>query len=109
MEREKIIELRKAIRKAIKQIKTVDGIGLDDIVIGLEKAIADELEQQPDKELFEKVYIRSEEDLPEEDGRYYVHNRGNINEYDLHDSIWLGNMYKEAWLRHYDFYLRPLE
>ena len=73
------------------------------------EAIADELAQQPAKELFEKVYIRSEEDLPEEDGRYYVHNRGNINEYDLHDSTWLGNMYKEAWLRDYDFYLRPLE
>jgi len=29
------------------------------------KAIADELEQHPAKELFEKVYIRSEEDLPE--------------------------------------------
>ena len=32
--------LKKAIKKAVKDIRTVDGIGLDNIVLGLIKAIA---------------------------------------------------------------------
>lgn len=61
------------------------------------------------KEYFEKVYIKTEDDLPKKNGRYLVHTKDNINEFDLHDSTVIGDLYNEAWLRTYDWYLRPVE
>jgi len=60
-------------------------------------------------EYFEKVYIKTEDDLPKKNGRYLVHTKDNINEFDLHDSTVIGDLYNEAWLRTYDWYLRPIE
>jgi len=72
------------------------------------KAIADELlEQQPAKELFEKVYIRSEEDLPKEDGMYFINIKGkgigiNVCRFEVKLDI-------QNWMSNIDWYLRPLE
>lgn len=59
-------------------------------------------------ELFEKVYIKSEDDLPKETGRYFC--------YDNYTEIITALIYepsykddKENWLKHIDWWLRPVE
>lgn len=59
------------------------------------------------EETYRKVVIKTEADLPKEDGWYSVHSIGaNVN--DSHNSCWLGYIYKQAWLRDYDWYLQPV-
>ena len=63
--------------------------------------------QKPDKELFEKVYIRSEEDLPEEDGMYFINIKGkgigiNVCRFEVILDI-------QSWMSNIDWYLRPIE
>ena len=106
--REKIIE---ALKKHCEYIHTHKGGGASMRVIRCSKikAIADELEQQPAKELFEKVYIRSEDDLPEEGKEFITQSnyKGNcdglcwkkIKKYSDGSHTW----------RDIDWYLRPVE
>jgi len=63
--------------------------------------------QQPDKELFEKVYIRSEEDLPKDVGNYPVHQIGFEPDYVM--SMYYNGLSDNFWMQAYDWYLRPLE
>ena len=58
--------------------------------------------------IYVKVIIKSEADLPQEDGWYAVHSKGTNND-DYHSSCSMGNLYKEAWLRIYDWYLLPVD
>ena len=63
--------------------------------------------QQPAKELYEKVYIRSEEDLPREVGNYPVHQIGFEPDYVM--SMYYNGLSDNFWMQAYDWYLRPLE
>ena len=62
--------------------------------------------QQPDKELFEKVYIRSEKDLPEEGIKYQVMYKRPSNKFRFE---YYNKQNKFLWLEDIDWYLRPLE
>jgi len=68
------------------------------------------LNEQPakateDKELFEKVYIKSEADLPKEDGKVILH--CNFDE-TIRYSIFKQE-FKEEWIEVVKWYLRPVE
>ena len=67
--------------------------------------------QKPDKELFEKVYIRSEEDLPKENGMYICMiqdiKQPALLRYDIESKGKYG--YTNQWMKLVDWYLRPLE
>jgi hypothetical protein len=57
--------------------------------------------------IYIKKEIKSKADLPRENDRYAVHSKGaGLN--DLHDSTWM-RLYKDSWLRDYDYYLQPIE
>ena len=57
--------------------------------------------------IYVKKEIKREADLPKENDRYAVHSKGaGLN--DLHDSTWM-RLYKDSWLRDYDYYLQPIE
>ena len=62
--------------------------------------------QKPDKELFEKVYIRSEKDLPEEGIKYQVMYKRPSNKFRFE---YYNKQNKFLWLEDIDWYLRPLE
>lgn len=58
-------------------------------------------------ELYKKVYIKSEEDLPKEDNEYFVY----YKKYGTGSThIYLGNdARKYTWLNDIDWYLQPIE
>ena len=66
--------------------------------------------QQPAKELFEKVYIRSEKDLPKGKGEYFAH-RESDNRLLVIDRFIDSDLEFETsvWIRNANWYLRPLE
>ena len=57
-------------------------------------------------ELFKKVYIKSEADLPEETGEYYSCLNGTIN---YRPFIKGGNIFAEPYWMDIDWYLLPIE
>ena len=63
-----------------------------------------------ERELYQKIYIRSESDLPKEEGKYFVGLKLNGEHIDVY--WWLNNVDKqfqnEYWLNTFDWYLRPL-
>ena len=59
------------------------------------------------KELFEKVYIKSEKDLPKECGYYPVHQKGFEQNYIM--TMFYNGLPDNLWTQTYDYYLRPLE
>jgi hypothetical protein len=61
-------------------------------------------------ELFKKVYIRSEEDLPKKDGNYIVKDRENYNPHYLPFVVSKAviNLNKDFWLNNIDWYLLPI-
>ena len=72
--------------------------------------------QQPAKELYEKVYIRSEEDLPEAGDYLIGFNKNYIGLSDdglrYHRIDKKTNRYSNSpneWLEHIDWYLKPLK
>lgn len=63
-------------------------------------------------ETFKKVYIKSEEDLPKEDGYYIVHSSIFLDTRDAHFVNYTNDNYpeydKKIWMDNYDWYLQPL-
>lgn len=62
------------------------------------------LESEPTAEMFEKVYIKSEADLPTEKERYICH-RLNFGM----DSIGWEKGCSTLWMKNIDWYLRPIK
>lgn len=61
------------------------------------------------EELFKKIYIKTEADLPKEDGNYYTH---SVLDNRYLYKIWFNrdsNIEKELWLTEIDWYLQPIE
>ena len=79
--------------------------GYRDAVKDLRLGADQEKEKVPTKELFEKVYIRSEADLPKEEGWYICSGKGQLRKY-----YWR-NGESDIWIisNRIDWYLRPLE
>ena len=115
--RKEIIEVLKEARKTIKiwhdmgtehfQKEVVWRMYENSPEIKRLDAMIKHLAQQPDKELYEKVYIRSEEDLPREVGNYPVHQIGFEPDYVM--SMYYNGLSDNFWMQAYDWYLRPLE
>ena len=70
------------------------------------------------KEYFEKVYIKSEDDLPKEIGRYFVYVKDvgedtydwvNTNGENAVEEYWNGQFQEDYWINTFDWYLRPIE
>lgn len=62
------------------------------------------------KELFEKVYIRSADDLPKEDGVYFVAKKNNLKSNGLKPLIFTTiKITKKKWLAEIEYYLLPVE
>ena len=57
------------------------------------------------KELFKKVYIKSEADLPTEDGWYSVFNKRRIGGF---GSSYYSQELKELWIKDIDWYFQPI-
>ena len=64
--------------------------------------------QQQNREYYEKVYIRSEEDLPEEEDLYPVQKKDTVVDWELWETS-KDKGYIDVWLRDIDWYLRPLK
>ena len=58
---------------------------------------------------YKKVIIKSEADLPKEHEGWYSAHEKVRSENDYNHVYWLGSIYKDAWLRNYDYYLLPVE
>jgi hypothetical protein len=66
------------------------------------------------KELFEKIYIKTESDLPKEDGFYFCWLKGDKDDGTIHyreftfynTDDWHN---EDMWLKDIDWYLRPVE
>ena len=76
------------------------------------------LESEPDKELYEKVYIKSEADLPQDTGRYFCHQKSRLPEYAYDACEWYEynitdhenrKYQRNLWLTSFDWYLMPCE
>ena len=64
--------------------------------------------QQQNREYYEKVYIRSEADLPEEEDLYPVQKKDTVVDWELWEPS-KDKGYIDVWLRDIDWYLRPLK
>jgi len=98
----------KKIKKLEEYIKYLKSI------CGIKSISSDRYESELasiDKEIFEKVYIRSEEDLPEENGMYICMiqdiKQPALLRYDIESKGKYG--YTNQWMKLVDWYLRPLE
>jgi len=60
------------------------------------------------KEIYEKIYIKSESDLPKKTGNYFVAEKDN-NKYIFLCSFECNNVMSKLWLRDIDWYLQPIE
>ena len=60
------------------------------------------------KEIYEKVWIKSADDLPKREGTYFCHVKGVPNgEKGMDIFDWSNNSYE--WINTFDWYLRPIE
>jgi len=122
MERSKIIEV---LKEAKETIKTWHNMGQEEENIKGTmwdiynrnspemkrlNAMIELLEQQPAEELYEKVYIRSEEDLPQKEGAFYAYLKEDemcYLDYEYNNNLPTED--KKYWLLEVEYYLRPLE
>lgn len=63
-------------------------------------------DEMPIKQLFEKVFIKSESDLPKIEDVYYIHLKSDNKVVEW--CFYVGENNQE-WLKHIDWYLQPIE
>ena len=121
MNKDKIIAKQKELIKNLTNqiffgeptthIKAIEFQGLFDKESKLRNELQ-ALESESDKELFEKIYIRDEKDLPEEDSDYIVHSKSyrwtGLTNWKKYENANYPEYNQYIWLLNYDWYLKPL-